>query len=240
MAEQAAREMEEQNSHEKMVTFFLTGDDAYDPAPLISVGFFQKANDGPVRIDEHDPTPYYPFLPSQTIAYPYFKFLMGEPAAGHREPDFDITRVNAGLFHDQSRHNDWAFLFPTMSPSNATPSAYVLTKEEVRLIHMTPKALEAMRTLVQKTCQYFGMQSTGRMSSSLTARLLYTQDNGQCSHECCRVTRFLEFCRLVGFHVEASMLRNGLLRLVETGDIEVPAKTYRYWFQTCNIIQALI
>ena len=239
LAMMAARERHIDDDRAKMVKFFETGKDPLDPFPLLNSQFFRKACDG-VASDEDGVPMAYPFIPDRSRSYPYLKFLLGEPASGHKEPDFIISRVDMDLFLDQSRHNDWAFIFPTLHPSNISPEAKLLTQEEVRMIHMVPDALDAMERLVSLACDYFGMDQSGMMDTATTAGLLYTDKHGNCSHECRRVTRFLAFCRLNGFYHVASRLRNGLFRLCEDGELEIPAATLKIWFNVSNTTAPLI
>ena len=221
-------------------TFFKTGqDDGRTPIhqSLMRSGFFQKAYDGPHRSELGVE---YPFLPDQTRPYPYLKFLLGEPAAGHEERGFVISKATVDLFCDQSRHGDWAFCFPTHEKSKACPSAYTVTPEEVRLIHSTPDALDSMYGLVKIAMEYFGFSHTWKLNPARAKLVLYTNDQGGCSHECRRMTRLLGFCRTVGFLRECSVIKNELFRLAETKQIVVPDMTLVHWMSVATNIRPMV
>ena len=204
---------------------------------LMKSKFFQQSYYGPHR---HELGVDYPFLPDQTRPYPYLKFLLGEPAAGHEERGFVISKATVDLFCDQSRHGDWAFCFPTHEKSRAAPRAYMVTPEEVRLIHDTPDALTAMNGLVKIAMAYFGFSQTWKLNPERAAHLLYTNGEGGCSHECRRMTRLLAFCRTVGFLRECSVIKHELFRLAEAKQIVVPDLTLVHWMSVATNIRPMI
>ena len=224
----------------QIAAFYRTGkDEGSTPIHqlLMKSNFFQQSYYGPHR---HELGVDYPFLPDQTRPYPYLKFLLGEPAAGHEERGFVISKATVDLFCDQSRHGDWAFCFPTHEKSRAAPRAYMVTPEEVRLIHDTPDALTAMNGLVKIAMAYFGFSQTWKLNPERAAHLLYTNDKGGCSHECRRMTRLLAFCRTVGFLRECSVIKHELFRLAEAKQIVVPDLTLVHWMSVATNIRPMI
>ena len=224
----------------QIAAFYRTGkDEGSTPIHqlLMKSNFFQQSYYGPHR---HELGVDYPFLPDQTRPYPYLKFLLGEPAAGHEERGFVISKATVDLFCDQSRHGDWAFCFPTHEKSRAAPRAYMVTPEEVRLIHDTPDALTAMNGLVKIAMAYFGFSQTWKLNPERAAHLLYTNDKGGCSHECRRMTRLLAFCRTVGFLRECSVIKHELFRLAEAKQIVVPDLTLVFWMSVATNIRPMI